>query len=116
MILKDSTKNIKENKLERLLTLSNLLKNKEKKILPKLSLKNISNNNSKENIYRAYDTMREKEKIMDNLKNIILHSNKSKKKQNIIEKKAKEIFLLKSTGEKIKKVKIYKTEKKIINK
>ena len=123
IVLKDNSKNIKDNKIDRLLTLSKLINNKQKKSVPKINLKNINNNNnnnnninnnnSKYNTFRPYETTREKEKVFDKLKKSILsnnNNNKSKKKQNHnnIEKKVKEIFLMKSSG---KKVKMYKTEK-----
>ena len=109
IILKDHSRSIKDNKIERLLTLSKLINNKPKKEVQKSNLKNINNSYSKDNVYKPLETTREKERVIENFKNIILSNNNNKnKKQDIIDKKAKEIFLMKKFG---KRTKFYKKEK-----
>ena len=103
IILKDNSKNIKDNKIERLLTLSKLINNKPKKVTQRFNLKNINNYYSKDNTYKPYETTREKERVIENIKNsIILNNNNKNKRKEIIDKKAKEIFLTKSFGKRLK--------------
>ena len=104
--LKNSSKNLKENKIKKILTLAKLMKNKKKILITKLNLDNNNNktfvshfNDDKNN--RIYESYREREKS-NGVKNIYLTSRIGKKKKNIIEKKVKEIILLKNNREKVK--------------
>ena len=80
-------------------------------MVPKLNLKNANTYNYfSKDYYQKNETTKEKEKAIENIKKNIITNNKNTKKQNIKEKKAKEIFLMKSSG---KKIKIYKADKNI---
>ena len=105
--LKYNSKNVKETKMRKLLTLTRLMKNKTKIPVTRLNFNNSYLVNDKKN--RINETAREKDGgAVDNIKNIILSNKRDKViKQNIIDKKAKEIFLMENSG---KKVRVYKTE------
>ena len=107
ILLKDNEINTKEKKIDKLLTLTRLVKNKERMSIPKLSQNNTNNTLINENKSKLSETIGEKNKGFEAFKITFLLNKNNKKKQNIIKRKAKEIFLMENTG---KTVRMFKTE------
>ena len=113
MILNDNPKNQKENKIQRLLTISRLMKKDRHKILISKFNENFNINTENNNEYNTEYIIKDKRKNLTLMEkespyhsmNLISSNKSEKKNKNIFEKKGKEIYLVHNSG---KKVKVYK--------